>query len=111
MKRFVGTEEWLSSDELNMAMSLISKQWPDVTTQITHYIDRPHHFDRVVKFGLGDYAQVLHMDAERHWIAVTNMMGKGRIRLFDSLGLSISHRIKRAIASKFVCLFYIIFTI
>ena len=100
-KRFIGTNEWLGTDEIDQAMALISHQWPDVTTQTALYIDRPQHFNQAVKFGHGDYAQVLHMDAEQHWIAVTNIAGGGRVRLFDSLGLKVSHKIKRAISSKF----------
>ena len=60
-------------------------------------IQRPQMFNPV---GPNDYVQVIHMAAARHWISVTNILGKGQVRLFDSLGLAVPHEVKQAIASK-----------
>ena len=100
-KEFVGTSKWLSGLELDAALKLIHHQWPDVVVQPVIFIQLPRHFGAAVKCGHGDYVQILHMDKENHWVAVTNIADKGQVRLFDSLNMKISHRIKRAIASQY----------
>ena len=91
---------WLSTKELNAALGSIQRQWPSLTTQPMEYKQRQNHFDAAVRYNYGDYIQVLHMENAQHWIAVTNIAGNGKIRVFDSLNLTIPHSIHRAIASK-----------
>ena len=99
-EEFVGTKRWLSTKELNMALLSLKNQWPDVRTQPVEYIQRPQHFNAAVECNFGQYVQILHMESAGHWIAVSNISGNGKIRVFDSLNLPIPHRIHRAIASK-----------
>lgn len=49
---------WLCSDDINEALTLIRKQWPEVKTQNAELIQRPNCFDQVVKQNMGIYAQV-----------------------------------------------------
>ena len=91
---------WLTDKEIDRALQLIAEQWPDIKTQSTLHIQQPNGFDAAVSCGHGQYCQVLHMAAEKHWVAVTNVGGKGKVRLFDSLGLTISDNVKKAVASE-----------
>lgn len=93
----------LSGEDMDACLKLIHEQWPDINTQPTYLIGRPHKFDAVVQSNNEKYAQVLHMNSAHHWVSATNVGCNiyGRARLFDSLGLAIDHDIKCAISSKF----------
>lgn len=95
------TDFWLTDHEIDTAMALISHQWSDVRTQTTLHSQRPDAFDAVVSCGTGDYVQIIHMPSASHWVAVTNILGRNRTRLFDSLGLGMTHNIKKCIASEY----------
>lgn len=85
--------------------AILTKQWPDVTFQNPHYIQRPQMFSGVVKYGTEKYAQVIHMEDDEHWVAVTNLGCRGRVRLFDSAGLRPTFNVKSAVASE--CYYYL----
>ena len=90
----------LTDDDINQGLQLISAQWPDVKTQNCLLIQRPQCFEPAVRSNFGDYCQILHDASRSHWIAVTNIRGNGKVRVFDSLSFNYSFKLLQAIASK-----------
>lgn len=91
----------LESEDINMGLNLIQKQWPTVTVQDCLLIQRPQCFDQVVSCNFGDFCQVLHMSNAQHWVAVTNIESRNNeIRLFDSLALEPTLKIAQAVSSE-----------
>lgn len=89
----------LTSDEVLQGLKLIHVQWPNITTQDPVLIQTQNLFN--MSPVLESSCQVLHMRTPPHWVAVRNVGApSNQVRYFDSLGLSVTLRVAKAVASK-----------
>ena len=97
-------DHMLDDNDINMALNLMKTQWAEegLKTQDCLLIQRKKGFDAALECGFGDFAQIIHMKEQLHWIAVTNVAAKpNEVRLFDSLDMTPTTTVQRAIASEY----------
>ena len=85
----------LDDNDINACLHLIHKQWPEVSVQDVLLIQTSF------KKADGKFCQVLHDDAAKHWLAVSNIGSKdGNARVMDSLSISLKPKIINAISCE-----------